>query len=84
MIHNRLLKPHGNGLFVSAVRENRELDLFTSELNTLGLDVDVEHCTEEEWETCINTLTSEKNEGTLHGIEYYEGGIAIISVRHKV
>lgn len=82
VIKRRLSEHQGQGLFASPVRKNIELDLFLAELDLQGMDAQVEECTEQEWETCLGVLGIEEG-GTLHGVDHYEGGLVIVSVRHK-
>ena len=83
VIERRLQKPHGVGFFANPVRETNELDIFLKELDILGMEASVEHCTEEEWEACITALGPEKGGATLHGVDHYEGGFVVVSVKHK-
>lgn len=83
VIHRRLSRPQGQALFAAPVRESRELDLFLAELDLLGMNAHVEHCTEQEWKTCMAVLGTVKEGGTFHGVDHYEGGLVLIRVTYK-
>ncbi|MCO5607851.1 hypothetical protein L7F22_062053 [Adiantum nelumboides] len=83
VVKRRLSKQGGQGLFAAPIQENQELSLFLSELDGHAMDAHVEQCLQQEWEACMEWLEVEEG-GTLHGVDHYEGGLAIIYVTHRL
>ncbi|MCO5581402.1 hypothetical protein L7F22_035286 [Adiantum nelumboides] len=83
VVKRRLSKQGGQGVFAAPIRENQELSLFLYELGVHAMDAHVEQCSQQEWEACMEWLEVEEG-GTLHGVDHYEGGLAIIYVTHRM
>lgn len=83
VINRRLQKPHGVGMFVSPVRDSKELEIFLRELDSLEMEASVEHCKKEEWDACINSMGPEKDGATLYGVGHYDGGVVVVHVKHR-
>ncbi|KAL3701247.1 hypothetical protein R1sor_019269 [Riccia sorocarpa] len=93
-----LAKPHGKGLLVSPIREKRLLDVFLKEVESFKMRATLVQVEAEEWsrgKAIVNgenegsdeeeeeLLVEDEQGGTMHDIDYYDGGYVHITVTHK-